>query len=131
MPDHRMSMPRPAEDGGSAGSSAATVAFHLDVLPERDVVRVVPVGVLDLAGAADVVRELQELRDAGFERIVLDLHRLQLLDVAAIEMIAGELRLARDIGREVVLVAGDPALQRALAGGGGPTSSSATWATGG
>ena len=132
MPDHRMSAPpRPAEGGGSAGSSAATVAFYLDVLPERDVVRVVPDGVLDLAGAADVVRELQELRDAGFERIVLDLHRLQLLDVAAVEVIAAELRLAQDIGREVVLVAGDPALQRALAGGGEPASISATAATGG
>ncbi len=131
MPDHRMSMLRPAKGGGSAGSSAATVAFHLDVLPERDVARVVPVGVLDLAHAADVVRELRELRDAGFDRIALDLHRLQLLDVAAIEMIAAELRLARDIGCEVVLAAGDPALQRALAGGGEPTSISATAATGG
>lgn len=119
MPDHNMTAPpRPARDGGSAGSAAATVAFRLDVLPERDVVRVVPVGVLDLAGAAELIRELQELRDAGFERIVLDLHRLQLLDVAAIEMIAAELRLARDIGRDVVLVDDDPALHRALEGGG-------------
>lgn len=93
--------------------------------------RVVPVGVLDLAGATDLVRELQELRDAGFERVVLDLHRLQLLDVAAIEMIAVELRLARDTGREVVLVAGDPALQHVLQGGGEPPSISATAATGG
>ncbi len=131
MPDHDMTAPRrPAQDGGGAGSSAATVAFHLDVLPERDVVRVVPAGVLDLGGAADVVSELRELHDAGFERIVLDLHRLQLLDVATIEMIAAELRLARDIGREVVLVGGDPALQRALEGGGEPTSISATEATG-
>ncbi len=56
------------------------VPFQVDVHPERDRVRVVPVGELDVATTAQLEAEPHELREAGFARIVLDLSQLESSD---------------------------------------------------
>ncbi len=103
MPDHSSSV-----------SIRTHGAFRVDVHPEREVVRVAPVGALDAAGATELVGQLRELRDAGFVHIVLDLHGLQLVDLSAFGSILTEVRLARDSGVDCSLTGAAPALQRVL-----------------
>lgn len=92
------------------------VPFHIDVHPERDVVRVVPVGELDLATAPELEAQLNELDRSGFERLVLDLRRLRFVDSAGIRVIVGAHQHADAgaAGREFSLIGGPPAVQRAL-----------------
>lgn len=103
MPDHSSSVP-----------VRTSGAFRVDVRPEREVVRVAPVGALDAAGATELVRQLRELRDAGFAHIVLDLHQMQLVDLSAVGAILTEVRLARGGGVDCSLTGAAPALQRIL-----------------
>lgn len=88
--------------------------FRVEVRPERDVVRVVPVGELDVATAAELETQLHELRTSGFERVVLDLRDLQFVDSTGIRVIVTEHRFAAANRREFSLVGGRPAVRRAL-----------------
>ena len=88
--------------------------FHIDVHPERDVVRVVPVGELDLATAPELEAQLHELGRSGFERLVLDLRRLRFVDSAGVRVIVGADQHAGASGREFSIIGGSPAVQRAL-----------------
>ena len=72
--------------------------FRVDVHPERDVVRVVPVGELDLATAALLERELHELRDSGFDHVVLDMHNLSFIDSSGLRELVIAARRARRAG---------------------------------
>ncbi|MDX6677464.1 MAG: hypothetical protein QOE31_1516 [Solirubrobacteraceae bacterium] len=89
-------------------------AFRIDVHPERTVVRVAPAGDLDTTTTGTLAAELQELRDAGFDRIVLDLRRLTFIDSTGIALILGEDRIARTDGHDFTLIGGSPAIQRVL-----------------
>jgi len=88
--------------------------FRVDVHPERDVVRVVPVGELDLATAGVLEHELHELRSAGFDRVVLDLRELTFIDSSGIRVVLAEHRFADTSNHEFSLISGPPAIQRAL-----------------
>ena len=88
--------------------------FRIDVHPEREVVRVAPAGDLDLATTGALEDQLQQLRDSGFERIVLDLRRLTFLDTSAIALILAEDRRAREGGHDFSLISGPPPIQRVL-----------------
>ena len=88
--------------------------FYIDVHPEREVVRVVPVGELDLHTAPELEAQLHELRRSGFEQVVLDLRRLRFVDSSGIRVIVTEHRFAGDNDRGFSLIAGRPAVQRAL-----------------
>lgn len=68
-------------------SMHAAVSCRVELHPERDVMRVVAVGELDLTAASDLAAQLHELRDAGFERITLDLRELVLPDPTVIALI--------------------------------------------
>ncbi len=88
--------------------------FHIGLHPERDVVRVVPSGDLDLATAPELEAQLQELRRSGFERVVLDLRELRFVDSSGIRVIVREHQHAGANDRELSLIGGCPAVQRAL-----------------
>jgi anti-anti-sigma factor len=88
--------------------------FRIDVHPERDVVRVVPVGELDLATAPELEAQLHELRTSGFERVVLDLRELHFVDSTGIRVIVTEHQFATANDREFSLVGERPAVRRAL-----------------
>ena len=91
-----------------------SVPFRIDVHPERTVVRVAPAGELDATTASQLESQLHELRDSGFDRIVLDLRRVTFLDSTALALILAEDRSARDSGHAFTLISGPPAVQRAL-----------------
>jgi anti-anti-sigma factor len=88
--------------------------FRVDVHPERDIVRVAPVGELDLATAPLLERELHDLRDSGFEQVVLDMHDLSFIDSSGIRVVLAEHRFARDGDRRFSLVGVPPVIHRAL-----------------
>lgn len=88
--------------------------FRVDVHPERDVVRVVPVGELDLATAPELEAHLLELRTSGFERVVLDLGELHFVDSTGIRVIVTEHQFAKSTGREFAVAGGRPPVRRAL-----------------
>jgi anti-sigma B factor antagonist len=89
-------------------------AFRVDVHPERTVVRVAPAGELDLASVGVLELQLRELRDSGFDRIVLDLRGLTFIDSSGIALIVAEDRHARDEGQGFTLIDGPPAVRRVL-----------------
>ena len=86
--------------------------FRCDAEPGRGRVRVIPHGELDLATAPDVERRLRELRESGFDRIVLDLRELAFMDSTGLRLVMREHAAAQADGREFALVAGSPAVQR-------------------
>ena len=88
--------------------------FRVDVHPERDVVRVVPVGELDVATAPELEAQLHELRSSGFERVALDMRELQFVDSTGIRVIVSEHQFAAANDREFSLIGGRPAVRRAL-----------------
>ncbi len=86
--------------------------FGCEIRPERDAVRVLPQGELDLA-SADVVRtHIAELLDAGFQRIVLDLRGIVFLDSTGLRLILESRSAAREAGAELTVAPGPPAVQR-------------------
>jgi anti-sigma B factor antagonist len=86
--------------------------FRCEVLPERDAVRVRPVGEIDLATSDEVAAALDEMREAGFRRVVLDLSEVTFVDSSGIRAIV-EARRAADRDRvALVVVPGPPAVQR-------------------
>jgi anti-sigma B factor antagonist len=88
--------------------------FGIDLHPERETVRVAPRGELDVATAGMLEAQLHELRDSGFDCVVLDLRRLTFMDSAGIALIIAEDRRARGNGHDFSLIAGPAAIQRVL-----------------
>ena len=59
------------------------VSLRCEVVPQRDVVRVHPIGSLDLATVPVLEQQLQALREAGFRRLIVDLGGLWFMDSPA------------------------------------------------
>ena len=85
--------------------------FFVEVAPERDAVRICPVGEIDLGTVGEVRAELERLRQAGCQRLILDLRSTTFVDSTG-------LRLALDIhaasaadGFDFALHPGPPAVQ--------------------
>lgn len=91
-----------------------TKPFRVDVRPERDVVRVVPVGELDLATAGVLEGQLHELRRAGFDHVVLDMRELTFIDSSGIRVVLAEHRFAESRDHEFSLLNVPPVVHRAL-----------------
>lgn len=89
--------------------------FSVAVHPHHDRVVVAPSGELDLATAAEVDRELAELRDAGFADIVLDLRGVTFIDSSGLSLLLRQREAAQAAGHRLRLVEGCDALQRLLA----------------
>jgi anti-anti-sigma factor len=88
--------------------------FRVEVEPEREIVRVCPVGEVDLETVDEVRARLEELKSSGFRRLILDLRRTTFLDSSG-------LRLALDVnaastadGFAFGIIAGPPEVQRAF-----------------
>lgn len=88
------------------------LSFHLETVPDRDVVRVSPVGEVDLSTVGEIRRELRELRRVGFMRLVLDLRGTTFLDSTGLHLILEECESARAAGAQFAIVAGPPEVQR-------------------
>ena len=89
--------------------------FRVEVEPARDGVHVCPVGELDLDTVGELRAQLEEVRSAGYTRLILDLRRTSFMDSSG-------LRVALDVysdsaadGFEFGIVPGPPAVQRPFA----------------
>jgi anti-anti-sigma factor len=101
-----------AELEGSRSSSGSGKPFRCEVEPRRDIVRVALAGELDIASVGEVQAQLSELREAGFEHVVLDLRELTFIDSTGLRLILSENAVARENGGRFELIAGPPRVQR-------------------
>jgi anti-sigma B factor antagonist len=90
--------------------------FRVDLHPQREIVRVVPVGELDVATGPLLEAQLRQLHDSGFGHIVLDLRELTFMDSTGIRLILAEDRFARGNGRDFSLIDGGPAIRHVMEG---------------
>jgi anti-sigma B factor antagonist len=87
-------------------------AFRCELEPERERVRVRPIGEIDLATAPVVQEHLTELTAAGFKHVTLDLGAVRFLDSSGLRMILEWDARSRADGFSFALIAGPPAVQR-------------------
>ena len=83
-----------------------------EVVPERDVVRVLPIGSLDMATAPALEQQLEELREAGFRRLIVDLGGLSFMDSTGLRIALKWHQAAERDGFEIGFAPGPPAVQR-------------------
>jgi anti-sigma B factor antagonist len=81
-------------------------------VPERDAVHVRPIGSLDLATAPVLEQQLEELREAGFRRLIVDLGGLWFMDSTGLKLALKWRAAAQQDGFEIGFVPGTPAVQR-------------------
>jgi anti-anti-sigma factor len=89
---------------------ADTESFRCEVEPHRDVVVVRPHGELDLATLPLLDARLAELRDVGFDHLVVDLGALTFMDVCAVALLVRETEVARLTGARFEVVAPGPGI---------------------
>jgi anti-anti-sigma factor len=105
-----------SSDGGEPREAGRSLAlpprFRVDTWPDRGVVHVRPVGEVDLA-TVDVVRtSIEELKAAGFKRVVLDLREVTFLDSTGLRLMLEAQASSRADGWEFAVIDGSPAVQR-------------------
>jgi anti-anti-sigma factor len=66
--------------------------FDVEVRPEHERAFVVPRGELDLASTGRVAEHIDELVDAGYADIVLDLRELTFMDSAGVRLVVQQTR---------------------------------------
>ena len=86
--------------------------FACDVIPERDHVRVVPVGELDMAAAPVLDRTIHELRNAGFDYLIVDLRQLCFIDSSGLRLLMDLSNAASADSHRLELVPGPDEVQR-------------------
>jgi len=86
--------------------------FRCDVQPDRDIVRVIPFGELDVSTVAQVADRVSEMQQAGFAEVVLDLRNLTFMDSSGLHLVLAADRMARSNGTKFTLIAGSHPIQR-------------------
>src|SRR5215210_1951795 len=86
--------------------------FSCEVTPDRDVVRVEPAGEIDMATAPKIEGVLAELRDSGFQQVVLDLKDVTFIDSSGMRAVVKALSEAGADGRTLTVLPGPPQVQR-------------------
>jgi anti-sigma B factor antagonist len=87
-------------------------SFRCELEPERERVRIRPIGEIDMATVSVVEAHLGELTAAGFKQITLDLRRVSFLDSTGLRLILEWDARSRADGFAFRLVAGPPTVQR-------------------
>jgi anti-sigma B factor antagonist len=100
-----------SSDGFGSSVSATASEFRVEVEPDRDVVRICPIGEIDLSTVGEVRAQLDELRSAGFRRLVLDLRRVTFLDSSGMRLAFDAHATAAADGIEFAIVPGPAAVQ--------------------
>lgn len=99
----------PADDGSNGWPADR---FHVETVPDREIVRVVPVGELDMSTADELTAGIQELRQSGFARLVLDLRSATFIDSTGLHAILDEYGAAKADGGDFTIIPGPPEVQR-------------------
>ena len=87
-------------------------SLRCEVVPERDAVRVRPIGSLDLATVPVLEQQLEELREAGFRRLIVDLGGLWFMDSTGLNLALKWHGAAQRDGFEIGFAPGPPDVQR-------------------
>ena len=96
----------------SATEPASCPSFSLSVIPNRSEIVVVPEGELDLAYADALDTEVRELRRSGFDRVVIDLRRVQFLDSTGLRVLMSLRNDAKRDRQVLEVIPGPAAVQR-------------------
>lgn len=83
-----------------------------EVVPERDHVRVVAAGEIDVASTPVLEQTIRELWDAGFDHVILDLRAVEFLDVAGLRVVVDLCAHAMAASSRFELIPGPPQVQR-------------------
>jgi anti-sigma B factor antagonist len=86
--------------------------FHCEIAPQRELVRISPIGEMDVATVPVVEAHLTELTAAGFKQLTLDLRGISFLDSTGLRTILEWDARSRADGFSFNLVAGPPTVQR-------------------
>jgi anti-sigma B factor antagonist len=86
--------------------------FRCDVEPSHGKVHVIPRGEIDLASVGALESTLRELRETGFDHLVIDLRNVTFMDSTGLRLILARDDEARADGRDFELVAGPPVVQK-------------------
>ncbi len=86
--------------------------LRCEVEPERDAVRIRPVGSLDMATVPVLRAEIDELREAGFRHLILDLRALDFMDSTGLRLMLAVHAEARRDDTSIALVPGPRAVQQ-------------------
>jgi len=70
--------------------------FAVDVHPQRDVVRVAPMGEIDLATVGGLRARIEELLSSGFTRVTLDLQGVTFMDSTGLRLVLELVQASRD-----------------------------------
>jgi anti-sigma B factor antagonist len=89
--------------------------FVVEVEPVREVVRVRPVGELDLSSGPELREHVVELAAAGFEHLVIDLRGLSFIDATGVSLLLALAAQARRERWRLSLIRGDRQVQRVFA----------------
>ncbi len=92
--------------------SSQYTPFALSIVPGRDEVAVVPVGELDMASVEQVEEAVTQVKDAGFESIVIDLHGIDFIDSSGLRMLISLRNDAKRNGHTLTLMPPGPAASR-------------------
>jgi anti-sigma B factor antagonist len=97
--------PIPAQAAPTAtGPYECPPPFRIEVKPDREAVRVCPVGDVDLATADRLRAQIDELVRTGIERVILDLREVSFLDSAGVHVLIDADSCARADGWQLLLV---------------------------
>ena len=86
--------------------------FVCRVEPERERVRIVPTGALDMATAPILDAQLRDLRESGFPHLLVDLRQLSFIDSTGLRLLLAFNSASRSDGFSFALIAGPPNVQR-------------------
>jgi anti-sigma B factor antagonist len=98
----------------SVRAAAAACVFTIEVVPERERVRVTLSGELDLATSGQVERDVHALLERGFEDIVVDLRELTFIDSSGIHALLECRRSARQLGARLAVILAPGIVTRAV-----------------
>jgi anti-anti-sigma factor len=97
-------------------SGPRTVSLSVDkamatcqVVPERERVRVIPEGELDISTVAGLSTQVAELRQVGFSDLTVDLRRLTFMDVCGVHLLLDIDAACHEAGGTLRVVATGPA----------------------
>ena len=88
--------------------------FRVDVQPERERVRVIPRGELDLNTIPQLETQIEALRSGGFRRIVLDLRQLTFMDSTGLRLLLELDAESRADGFRFAIIDGEGPVRRLL-----------------
>jgi anti-anti-sigma factor len=89
--------------------------LEICVQPDRETVTVRPVGELDLPGSRRLSTAIDDLVEAGFEAIVIDLRGLVFIDCAGVRALLTQHAAAVRDGRRLSLIHGRACIRRVFA----------------